>query len=195
MLHELPFVMVGNFGTPRRHLFLPSPKFRARALIGTALLHSGRLCYRRGRRRMRRRARVFTSVRTATRNFDLELATATLRLHTQLYVEIETIPVVYGGNRAGLSRRGQGAWQLGASRRMGRICDRTIPLQARIFGMSEKPKFHSKMIKDGRWTVAIRTGYGPVSHVGNFATEEEANRWIAIDSKNWPKPADNQSES
>jgi len=78
---------------------------------------------------------------------------------------------------------------------MGRICDRTIPLQARIFGMSEKPKFHSKMIKDGRWTVAARTGYGPVSHVGNFATEEDANRWIATDSKNWPQPADNQSES
>ena len=34
--------------------------------------------------------------------------------------------------------------------------------------MSEKPKFHSMMIKDGRWTVAVRTGYGPVSHVGNF---------------------------
>jgi hypothetical protein len=57
---------------------------------------------------MRRRARVFTSVRTATRNFDLELAIATLRLHTQLYVEIETIPVVFGGNRAGLSQ----AWRL-----------------------------------------------------------------------------------
>ena len=108
---------------------------------------------------------------------------------------IRTIPVVYGGNRAGLSPRGQRAWQLGSSRRMGRICDRTIPLQARIFGMSEKPKFHSKMIKDGRWTVAARTGYGPVSHVGNFATEEDANRWIATDSKNWPQPADNQSES
>jgi hypothetical protein len=67
-------------------------------------------------------------------------------------------------------------------------------LQARIFGMSEKPKFHSKMIKDGRWTVAIRTGYGPVSHVGNFATEEEANRWIATDAKTRPQPADNQSE-
>jgi hypothetical protein len=102
---------------------------------------------------------------------------------------------LFGGNRAGLSRRGQGGLATRPSRRMGRICDRTIPLQARIFGMSEKPKFHSKMIKDGRWTVAIRTGYGPVSHVGNFATEEEANRWIATDSKNWPQPADNQSKS
>jgi hypothetical protein len=43
------------------------------------------------RRRMRRRvrSRVLRSVRTATRNFDLELAIATLRLHTQLYVEID----------------------------------------------------------------------------------------------------------
>src|SRR5579871_743702 len=56
--------------------------------------------------------------------------------------------------------------------------------------MSEKPKFHSKMIKDGRWTVAVSTGYGPESHVGNFATEEEANRWIATESKNWPQTAD-----
>jgi hypothetical protein len=39
--------------------------------------------------RRRERPRIFTSVRTATRNFDLELAIATLRLHTQLYVEIE----------------------------------------------------------------------------------------------------------
>jgi hypothetical protein len=56
--------------------------------------------------------------------------------------------------------------------------------------MSEKPKFHSKMIKDGRWTVAVSTGYGPASHVGNFATEEEATRWIATESKNWSQPAD-----
>jgi hypothetical protein len=56
--------------------------------------------------------------------------------------------------------------------------------------MSEKPKFHSKMIKEGRWTVAVRAGYGPASHVGTFATEEEADRWIATDSKNWSQPAD-----
>jgi hypothetical protein len=62
--------------------------------------------------------------------------------------------------------------------------------QARILGMSEKPKFHSKMIKNGRWTVAVTVGYGPTSHVGDFATEEEANRWIATDSKNWSQPAD-----
>jgi hypothetical protein len=46
-------------------------------------------CAANERRRTRRRARVFTSVRTATRNFDLELAIAILRSHTQLYVEIE----------------------------------------------------------------------------------------------------------
>jgi hypothetical protein len=56
--------------------------------------------------------------------------------------------------------------------------------------MNEKPKFHSKMIKDGRWTVAASPGYGPASYVGNFATEEEANRWIATDSKNWSQSAD-----
>jgi hypothetical protein len=56
--------------------------------------------------------------------------------------------------------------------------------------MREQPKFHSKMIKDGRWNVAIKTGYGPFSHVGNFATEEEANRWIATQSKIWSQPAE-----
>jgi hypothetical protein len=54
-----------------------------------------------------------------------------------------------------------------------------------IRGMNEKPKFHTKMIKDGRWTVAVTTGYGPKSHVGDFATEEEAQRWITKDSAAW----------
>jgi hypothetical protein len=56
--------------------------------------------------------------------------------------------------------------------------------------MKEKLKFHSKMVKDGRWTVAVSTGYAPISHVGNFATEEEADRWISTNSKNWSEPAD-----
>jgi hypothetical protein len=43
-----------------------------------------------------------TNVRTAPRNFDLQLAIATLRLPAELYVETETIPIVYGGNTAGL---------------------------------------------------------------------------------------------
>jgi hypothetical protein len=55
------------------------------------------------------------------------------------------------------------------------------------FGQLGQPP---KMIKDGRWTVAVSTGYGPVSHVGNFTTEEEANRLIVTDSKNGPEPAD-----
>ena len=38
--------------------------------------------------------------------------------------------------------------------------------------MTEKPKFHSKMIKNGRWTVRVITGNGPESHIGNFATEK-----------------------
>jgi hypothetical protein len=56
--------------------------------------------------------------------------------------------------------------------------------------MTEKPKFHSKMIKNGRWTVAVAMGYGPASYVGDFATEEEAQRWISANSKDWPQPAD-----
>ena len=63
--------------------------------------------------------------------------------------------------------------------------------RAPIRGMSGKPKFHTKMIKDGRWTVAATTGYGPASHVGDFAAEEEAQRWISTKSKDWPHSADN----
>jgi hypothetical protein len=56
--------------------------------------------------------------------------------------------------------------------------------------MSEIPKFYSKMIKGGRWAVAITTGHGPVSFVGNFATEAEAQDWISTNAKDWPQPAD-----
>jgi hypothetical protein len=56
--------------------------------------------------------------------------------------------------------------------------------------VSEKNKFHSKMMKNERWTVIITYGYGLASYVGDFATEEEANRWISTNSKNWPQPAD-----
>lgn len=45
-----------------------------------------------------------TSARTAMRNFDLQLAIATLRLPALSFMSrlerIRTIPVVYGGNRA-----------------------------------------------------------------------------------------------
>jgi hypothetical protein len=58
--------------------------------------------------------------------------------------------------------------------------------------MTEKPKFHSKMIKNGRWTVRVITGNGPESHIGNFATEGEADKWIAANSKDWPRKAGEQ---
>ena len=38
----------------------------------------------------------------------------------------------------------------------------------------------------GRGTVRVITGNGPESHVGDFATEEEADKWIATKSKDWP---------
>jgi hypothetical protein len=60
--------------------------------------------------------------------------------------------------------------------------------RAHILRMTEKPKFHSKMIKNGRWTVVVTTGYGPESRVGDFATEEEAQRWISTKSKDWSPP-------
>jgi hypothetical protein len=72
---------------------------------------------------------------------------------------------------------------------------RTSGLEDGRFGahsreMSEIPKFHSKMIKGGRWAVAITTGHGPVSYVGNFTTEAEAQDWISTNAKDWPQPAD-----
>ena len=61
--------------------------------------------YLKVRRRIRRRARsrVLRSVLTATRNFDLQLAITTPPNVPYLYVEAGMIPVVYGGNRVGLS--------------------------------------------------------------------------------------------
>jgi hypothetical protein len=50
--------------------------------------------------------------------------------------------------------------------------------------MPDKSKFYPKT-KGGRWTVRIFTGRGPNSHVGDFATEEEAKHWISTKSKDW----------
>jgi hypothetical protein len=36
---------------------------------------------------------------------------------------------------------------------------------------------------------AVVTGHGPKSHIGDFPTEEEAQRWIATKSKYWPTPS------
>jgi hypothetical protein len=57
--------------------------------------------------------------------------------------------------------------------------------------MTEDPTFHPKMNKTGRWFVAVTTGYGPESHIGDFPTEQEALRWISTKSKDWPHPVDN----
>ena len=48
------------------------------------------------------------------------------------------------------------------------------------------PHFEPQMIKSGRWFVAVETGVGPDSHIGDFATEAEARDWILTKSKYWP---------
>jgi hypothetical protein len=52
------------------------------------------------------------------------------------------------------------------------------------------PQFRPEMIKDGRWFVAVKTGNGPDSHIGDFATEAEAMDWISTKSKYWPGKPD-----
>jgi hypothetical protein len=49
-----------------------------------------------------------------------------------------------------------------------------------------KPEFQPKLNSSGTWFVAITTGNGPESHIGDFLTEEEARRWIVTKSKYWP---------
>jgi hypothetical protein len=56
--------------------------------------------------------------------------------------------------------------------------------------MTEKPTFEPKMNKAGSWFVAVETGHGPESHIGDFPTEQEALRWISTKSKDWPHPVD-----
>jgi hypothetical protein len=49
------------------------------------------------------------------------------------------------------------------------------------------PNFTPQMMVRGeRWFVAVATGNGPDSHVGDFATEAEAKHWIKTKSKYWP---------
>jgi hypothetical protein len=50
------------------------------------------------------------------------------------------------------------------------------------------PAFRPQLNKAGRWFVAIATGYGPDSHIGDFETEREAQYWISTRSKDWPHP-------
>jgi hypothetical protein len=56
--------------------------------------------------------------------------------------------------------------------------------------MTEKPTFKPKINKTGSWFVAVTTGHGPESHIGDFSTEKEAERWISAKSKDWPHPVD-----
>jgi hypothetical protein len=47
-------------------------------------------------------------------------------------------------------------------------------------------EFKPELTRGGRWFVAIVTGYGPDSHIGDFETEAEAKEWILTKSKYWP---------
>jgi len=48
------------------------------------------------------------------------------------------------------------------------------------------PQFKPEMMKGGRWFVAVTTGHGPDSHIGDFGSEAEAKEWILTRSKYWP---------
>jgi hypothetical protein len=49
------------------------------------------------------------------------------------------------------------------------------------------PQFEAQPAKGGRWFVAVKTGNGPDSHIGDFETEAQANDWISTKSKYWPE--------
>ena len=52
------------------------------------------------------------------------------------------------------------------------------------------PQFEPVMGASGRWFVAVQTGKGPNSHIGDFETELEAKRWISTKAKYWPSKPD-----
>jgi hypothetical protein len=54
-----------------------------------------------------------------------------------------------------------------------------------LCGMTSFPAFQPRMYRNGRWFVSVVTGCGPDSHVGEFATEREAQSWILTKSKDW----------
>jgi hypothetical protein len=54
------------------------------------------------------------------------------------------------------------------------------------------PYFEPEMIKSCRWFVAVKTGNGPDSLIGDFETEAEAKSWILTKSKYWPGKPDVQ---
>lgn len=57
------------------------------------------------------------------------------------------------------------------------------------------PSFAPQITKKGRWFVAVKTGVGPVSHIGDFATESEAMNWISNKSEYWPGGSDAESKA
>jgi hypothetical protein len=57
------------------------------------------------------------------------------------------------------------------------------------------PMFKPQMVRGGRWFVAVATGNGPDSHIGDFATEAEAKDWIVTKSKYWPRKPDALSDT
>ena len=61
---------------------------------------------------------------------------------------------------------------------------------AHIASMDLFPRFEAKVMTSGRWFVSVITGHGPDSHVGNFATDEDAKNWILTKSKYWPGKPD-----
>ena len=64
------------------------------------------------------------------------------------------------------------------------------PVEKAASALRPFPSFQPQMIKSGRWFVAVKTGVGPDSHVGDFATEAEAKDWILTKSKYWPRKPD-----
>jgi hypothetical protein len=53
-----------------------------------------------------------------------------------------------------------------------------------------KPEFQPKLNSSGTWFVAVATGHGADSQIGDFLTEEEAQHWILTKSKYWPSKPD-----
>jgi hypothetical protein len=51
---------------------------------------------------------------------------------------------------------------------------------------NQKPAFRPEITKSGRWFVAVVTGNGPNSHIGDFDTEEQAKEWIETKARFWP---------
>jgi hypothetical protein len=48
------------------------------------------------------------------------------------------------------------------------------------------PKFAPEKTKNDRWFVAVVTGNGPDSHIGDFASKTDAENWIRTKSQYWP---------